>query len=142
MTPCASRPLVLASFLLLCPINAGAERVLYKSADAEGKVTYSDRRKGSGDMRVKNWMPADPGFHRYDSAVMRAESDRIYHARLLAERRQPVPVAVYDPRGWQEARNRPEYAFAGSAPRRAGWDPNLPVSPAPGLERSYYHGGR
>ncbi|MSQ63103.1 MAG: DUF4124 domain-containing protein [Betaproteobacteria bacterium] len=95
-TPCRS---LLLAFSLLWAINAGTERVLYKSTDADGKVTYSDRRSGAGDTRVKSWMPANPGRHSYESAVVRAESDRIYYARLLAERRKPVPVVIYDPRG-------------------------------------------
>jgi hypothetical protein len=138
----AFRPLFLALGLLLWAINAGAERVLYKHVDAEGKVTYSDRSSGAGDTRVKNWVPARLGRQSYDAAVMRAESDRYYYARLLAERRQPVPVAVYDPRGWQEARSRSAYAPTGGMSRRARWDPNLPVTPAPSLERNYYYGGR
>jgi len=142
MTAMASRSLLLAFGLLLWAINAGAERVLYKSTDADGKVTYSDRRSGAGDTRVQNWVTANPGRWSYDSAVVRAESDRIYYARLLAERRQPVPVAIYDPRGWQAAQSRPAQASFGGVPRRGRWDPNLPLSPAPSLERNNYYSGR
>jgi hypothetical protein len=116
--------------------------VLYKSTDADGKVTYSDRKSGSGDTRVKNWMPANLTSPSYDAAVARSESDRIFYARLLAERRQPVPVVIYDPRGWQEARSRAANAFIGGGPRYGAWDPNLPLSPAPSLERNYYYSGR
>lgn len=138
----ASRSLLLAFSLLLWAINAGAERVLYKSTDANGRPTYSDRRSGAGDTHVKNWMPANPGRHSYDLAVVRAESDRIYYARLLAERRQPVPVAIYDPRGWHADRARPAPVSAGGVPRRGRWDPNLPLSPAPSPERNYFYSGR
>ena len=41
--------------------NAGAERTVYRSADANGKVSYSDRRSSERRPRVKNWMPANPG---------------------------------------------------------------------------------
>jgi hypothetical protein len=136
------RALLVAFGALLCMADASAQRTIYKNVDAEGKVTYSDRKSGAADTRVKNWMRAEQGRYAYDSAVLRTESDRVYYARLLADRRYPVPVAIYDPRGWQEARSRPAYALTGWAPRRAYWDPNLPPSPAPSLERNYYYSGR
>lgn len=136
------RLLLLASSLLMWANHAGADRPVYKSVDASGTVTYSDRKSGVGDTHVKNWMPASLGRNAYDAAVLRAESARYYYARLLAERRQTVPVVVYDPRGWQADRSRPVLAAASGASWRARWDPNLPVSPAPSLERNYYYNGR
>ena len=79
--------------------------------------------------------------YEYDVAAWRAESDREFYGRLLAERRRPVPVVIYDPRGWQAAREQRPYA-AGGMPWRSQWDPNLPNSPAPSLERNYYYNGR
>jgi len=141
------RPLLFALSLLpwalLWALEAGADRTVYKRVDAEGKVTYSDRRSGESDQRVKSWMPANPGPSTYDAAVQRAESDRVFYARLLAERRQPAPVAIYDPRGWQAAAQARPLLFDNNVlPWRGGWDPNLPLSPAPSLERNYYYDGR
>ena len=134
------RGLFIASLLLWTAV-ASAQRAVYKNVDEAGNVSYSDRQSGNVEARVKNWGPKpDIG---YESAVQRAESDRLYYARLLAERRQPVPVVIYDPRGWQAARS-PAVAPAGELPWRARtrWDPTLPPSPAPGLDRTYYYGGR
>jgi hypothetical protein len=137
-----SRALLIAC-LLVWSAAASAQRVVYKSVDEAGNISYSDRRSGNVDAPVKNWSPSYLSGPAYDSAVLRAESDRLYYARLLAERRQPVPVVIYDPRGWQAARS-PAIAPAGGIPWRARnrWDPYLPATPAPGLDRSYYYNGR
>jgi hypothetical protein len=135
------RGILIASLLLWATV-ASAQRAVYKSVDDAGNISYSDRRSGNGDLQVKNWAPKPSSF-AYDSAVLRAESDRLYHARLLAERRQPAPVALYDPRGWEAARARPvrpTYEMPWRA--RARWDPNLPPTPAPSLDRTYYYNGR
>lgn len=133
----------MAACLALFAAAAGAERSVYKSVDTAGNVTYSDRQSAPGDARVKNWTPANPSRYTYDSAVIRAESDRLYYRRLVAERRGPVPVVVYDPRGWQAARSQPADATGAMLWRsRWGWDPNLPASPPPSLERNYYYSGR
>ena len=133
----------LIACLLLWTAAASAQRAVYKSIDEAGNITYSDRKSGDGDARVKNWGPSYLSGPAYDSAVLRAESDRLYYARLLSERRQPVPVVIYDPRGWQAART-PSVAPAYEMPWRARsrWDPNLPPTPAPGLDRTYYYNGR
>ena len=136
------RRILISTGLMVWAAVAAAERPVYKNVDDAGRVSYSDRRAGAADHRLKNWMPANPRAYAYDAAVLRAESDREYLARLRAENRQPVPVVVYDPRGWQAARSRPGQAFIGGAPWRGGWDPNLPLSPAPSLEREYYYNGR
>ena len=137
----ACRAVLIASLLLWTAV-ANAQRTVYKNVDESGSVSYSDRKSGDGDTRVKNWGPK-PGSLGYESAVLRAESDRLYYARLLAERRRPVPVVIYDPRGWQAARS-PAVAPASAMPWRARsrWDPNLPPTPAPGLDRTYYYNGR
>lgn len=145
MTSATLLALLVACGASLAATGAAADRTVYKNVDAEGKVTYSDRKAGSGDIRVKNWMPANPGRYAYDSAVLRAESDRTHYAGLLAERRQPVPVVVYDPRRWQETRSQTSNVYGGGygdGRRRGGWDANLPPSPAPSLERNYYYSGR
>src|SRR4249920_1121110 len=119
------RRILLSTALLMCSATAAAERPVYKNVDPAGRVSYSDRQSGSADRRVKNWTPANPGAYAYDAAVLRVETDREYLARLRAGNRQPVPVVIYDPRGWQSARSRPAQAFVGGAPWRGGWDPNL-----------------
>ncbi|HEY8068569.1 MAG TPA: DUF4124 domain-containing protein [Burkholderiales bacterium] len=129
--------------LALVAAPAGAERPVYKSVDATGKVTYSDRQGAPGAVpvkttRVKNWTPASPSGYAYQAAVARADSDRLYYARLLAERRLPAPVVIYDPRGWQAARLQPSYATGGTW-WRLRRDPNLPDSPAPGFEPHFYY---
>ena len=144
MTGVIWRAFLLASILLWTAV-AGAQRAVYKSVDDDGNISYSDRKNGNDDMRVRNWRP-ELSASAYDSAVLRAESDRLYYARLLAERRQPVPVVVYDPRGWQAALTRPAapaYGMYGMPWRaRARWDPNLPQTPMPSLDRNYYYNGR
>lgn len=144
MTATTFRVLLVAFGASLVATGTAADRTVYKNVDAEGKVTYSDRKAGTADTRVKNWMPADPGRYAYDSAVLRAESDRYYYAGMLAQRRQPVPVVIYDPRRWQEARMRPSYGYevGYGGGRRGRWDANLPPSPAPSLERNYNYNGR
>ena len=141
MTGTTSRAFLIAG-VLLWTAAASAQRPVYKSVDETGSVSYSDRRSANGDAPVRNWRP-DLSGPAYDSAVLRAESDRLYYARLLAERRQPVPVVIYDPRGRQAART-PSVAPAYEVPWRARsrWDPNLPPAPSPSLDRSYYYNGR
>ena len=90
--------------------------------------------------RVKSWKPADPSPSQYDAAVLRAESDRLYYKRLRAGDRIPRPIVVYQPR-----RDVPQVTFPTDYPPhrlRPRWDPNLPDSPAPSLERRYYYDGR
>jgi hypothetical protein len=138
---------LIAAALLILASSALAERPVYKNLGPDGKVTYSDRRWESRDAAVRNWQPAHVERHAYESAVMRAEYDRAYYARLQAERRQPVPTVVYDPRGrsvqpgYDAGERYVDYRGYGS-PRHGGWDPNLPRSPAPSLERNYYYDGR
>lgn len=111
---------------------------VYRSIDESGRVIYSDRPAGKKSEPVKPAAPSSPSRFEYDSAVMRAESDRIQMQRMEWEDRQPRPFTVYDPRGLQ----RPPYA----PPRQPGihirLDPNLPDSPAPSLERTYLYNGR
>lgn len=137
----SARTLFGACLALFATAAAAADRSVYKSVDAAGNVTYSDRKSRTGDTRVRNWAPANLSRYEYDIAVWRAQSDREFYGRLLAERRQPVPVVIYDPRAWQTARSQQSYTMGGTR-WRSGWDPNLPGSPAPSLERNYYYNGR
>jgi hypothetical protein len=141
MMPAAGRRILLAAGLAAWAAAVCAERPVYKNVDPAGNVTYSDRRSGAGDAPVKNWLPANPSAYAYDTAVLRAERDRIYYQQQIAARHQPVPVVVFDPRGWQTTRAQaPDQTLA---PRwRSRWDANLPASPAPSLERNYYYNGR
>jgi len=119
---------------------AHAERPVYRNLDDTGGGVYSDRALGPGSARVKSWKPADPSPSQYDAAVLRAESDRLYYKRLRAGDRIPRPIVVYQPR-----RDVPQVTFPTDYPPhrlRPRWDPNLPDSPAPSLERRYYYDGR
>jgi hypothetical protein len=123
---------------------AHAERPVYRNLDDKGGVVYSDRALGPGSARVKNWKAANPSPAQYDSAVLQAQSERIYYERLRAEDRIPRPIAVYQPRR-DAARAAPLAAPLADYPPhrlRPRWDPNLPDSPAPSLERQYYYDGR
>jgi len=129
-----------AAGLLIIASGALADRTVYKNVGADGKVTYSDRRSDSADTQVRNWSPGLSGY-AYDAAVLRTQSDRLYYHRLMTERHQPVPTVVYDPRAWSQQRGGAAgdpYGYS----RWGGWDPNLPTSPAPSLERNYYYNGR
>jgi hypothetical protein len=119
---------------------AHAERPVYRNLDDTGGVVYSDRALGPGSARVKSWKAASPSRSQYNAAVLRAESDRLYYERLRAEDRIPRPIAVYPPR-----HDVPQVTFPADYPPhrlRPRWDPNLPDSPAPSLERRYYYDGR
>lgn len=133
--------MIFRSLLALAAIAIGAQaeaQGVYRSLDESGRVIYSDRPTGKQSDPVKPPTPGSPSRYEYESAVLRAESDRIYMQRLEAENRQPRPFTVYDPQGLQ----RPPYA-----PRRypginIRLDPNLPDSPPPSLERTYLYNGR
>ena len=130
------RPVLTIAAIVLAS-QAAAEGV-YRSIDESGRILYSDRPAGKLSEAVRPPTPGNPSRYEYDSAILRAESDRVHMQRLEAENRQPRPFTVYDPRGLQ----RPPYA----PPRYPGinirLDPNLPDSPPPSLERTYIYNGR
>jgi len=117
--------------------QAGAQGV-YRSVDESGRIIYSDRPAGKKSEAVKSATPANPSRYEYDSAVIRAESERVHMQRLEAENSQPRPFTVYDPRGLQ----RPPYAPQRYPAINIRLDPNLPDSPAPSLDRTYLYDGR
>ena len=72
--------------------QAGAQGV-YRSVDESGRIIYSDRPAGKKSEAVKSATPANPSRYEYDSAVIRAESERVHMQRLEAENSQPRPSA-------------------------------------------------
>ncbi len=128
--------------IALAPQWANAESTVYKGTDPAGRTVYSDRPASTGSKPVPNRVSPEPSAARYDEAVMRAESARISVQRSYLEDRLPRKIAVYDPRGSVEtgpvSLRRPDPHYR----PRARWDPNLPDSPAPSLERNYRYDGR
>jgi len=133
---CVSRS-ALTLGLLMAALNSWAGGV-YRHVDASGHVTYTDRPAGENSAPVKMREPVNPSRYEYESARIRAESDRVYSQRLEAEDRQHRPVVIYDPQGLQRPPPRPTRA-PGVTIRR---DPNLPDAPAPTLEPQYHYHGR
>jgi len=117
--------------------HAAAQGV-YRSIDESGRVIYSDRPAGKKSETVKPATPTNPSRFEYDSAVMRAESERYQAQRMEWENRQQPSFTVYDPRGLQ----RPPYAPQRYPGINIRLDPNLPDTPAPSLERNYLYNGR
>src|SRR3954468_24757629 len=134
-------PMIFSSLLALGAIAFGSlaeAQSVYRSVDESGRIIYSDRPAGKTSAPVKPAMPGSPSRFEYDSAVIRAESDRIHMQRLEAENSLPRPFTVYDPRGLQ----RPPYAPQRPPGINIRLDPNLPDSPPPSLERTYLYNGR
>ena len=134
-----------ALLLMFVLTPALAERPVLKNVDAWGSTSYSDRPSRASSTPVRNRIAPEQSAARYDAAVVRAESDRLALQRTYAENGQPRKIAIYDPApGYSQSRS----AWPGQAPsparlpRRSRWDPNLPLSPAPSLERNYYYNGR
>ena len=134
-------PILCSTVFAVAAVAVGSQaqaQGVYRSLDESGRIIYSDRPVGKKTEVVKPAAPANPSRYEYESALIRAESDRIHMQRLEAENRYPRPFTVFDPRGLQ----RPPYA----PPRQPGinirFDPNLPDSPAPSLERTYLYNGR
>jgi hypothetical protein len=114
--------------------DASAQRAVYRSVDADGRVTYSERPGADGE-QIQQWTPVSPNAYDYDGAVLRAERDRLYYERQRNEEAQPRTILIYDPRG---STARPSAA----QPSTRWYDPNLPPSQPPTLERRYYYDGR
>jgi uncharacterized protein DUF4124 len=134
-------PMMIRSLVALGAIAFGAQaeaQGVYRSVDESGRVIYSDRPAGKKSEPVKPAIPTNPSRYEYESAMMRAEAERLQMQRMEWEDSRPRPFTVYDPNGLQ----RPPYV----PPRQPGinirLDPNLPDSPAPSLERHYLYNGR
>ena len=125
---------LLCAGLALATGIAHAQRPLYRGTDGDGRVIYSDRPSADSET-VKQWTPANPDAHEYYGARARAESDERYYWQQQAESYQPRPIVTYDPRGWASRPRR-------EAPSTRWYDPNLPSSQPPTLERRYYYDGR
>src|SRR5262245_7100508 len=119
---------------LAAAADAGAQRPVYRSVDEDGRVTYSRQPSASGE-QVRQWTPVSPYSYDYDGAVLRAERDRLYYERQRNEDYQPRTILIYDPRG---STARPPAA----QPSTRNYDPNLPPSQPPTLERRYLYDGR
>lgn len=135
---------VLLGFLLaLAVLGAAAEQPVYREVDPRGSVVYTDRPERSSAPKVKMWTPANPSPLQYDAALTQSDADRMHYERLRAEDRRPRPVLLYSP-------SRPGGFIAPSGsrtvppstPHRFRWDPSLPDSQPPTLERRYYYEGR
>lgn len=120
--------------LVLLAGAAQAERPLYRNVDADGRVTYSDQGSAEGE-RVKQWTPVSQDAYEYYGGRARAEADERYYWQQQYENAQPRPILIYDPRG---AASRQPAALPGTR----WYDPNLPPSQPPSLERRYYYDGR
>jgi hypothetical protein len=120
--------------LALAAAAAHAQRPLYRSVGADGRVTYSDQPSGTAEA-VKQWTPVSQDAYDYYGGRARADSDERYYLQQQYESYQPRPIVVYDPRGWASRQSpaRPGTRF---------YDPNLPPSQPPSLERRYYYDGR
>lgn len=125
----------LVAALALVAMAAHAERPLYRNVDADGRVTYSDRGDAESE-RVQQSTPVSPDSHDYYGGRARADSDERYYQQQQYENRQPRPILIYDPRGWATTPQQPAY------PGTRWYDPNLPPSQPPSLERRYYYDGR
>ena len=127
------------ALVFLVPMQlAVAAGPVYKQEGERGTV-YSDRPAHLGATPIRNRVAPSLGPAGYDAAVLRAETDLLALERRYAENRVPRRIAIYDP-----PRGGVQQAPQSGAPYdlRRRWDPNLPVSPAPSLERNYYYSGR
>ena len=120
--------------LALVAATAYGQRPLYRSTDGDGRVVYSDRPSADSET-VKQWTPANPNANEYYGARARADSDERYYWQRQYENAQPRPILIYDPRG--SASRQPS-----ALPSTRWYDPNLPSSQPPSLERRYYYDGR
>lgn len=141
-SPDSLPPLAFILVIALSPQWTGAESTVYRGTDATGRTIYSDRPALSGNRQIPKRVSPEPSAARYDEAVARAESERIALQRSLLENRQPRKIVVYDPRNDTGRSVTPmQRPDAGYGPR-ARWDPRLPDSPVPSLERNYQYNGR
>lgn len=123
---------------------AHADRTVYRNLDARGGVTYSDRPEGRSSAPVRMWTPANPSSFEYASARLLSDSERIQYLRMQAEDRRPRPIVTYQP-GGRPATLAPRFTYPSDVPpfrARGRWDPYLPDSQPPSLERRYHYDGR
>jgi len=117
--------------------DASAKEVC-RHVDDAGRVTYTDVPAGQKCAAVKMRTPVNPSTYEYESARMRADSERFQHDRIQAENRQRRPIVTHDPQRVQTPPPTP--------PRSPGvtirLDPNLPDVPAPGSDPRYHYNGR
>lgn len=127
--------LVLALALV---VEGARAKEVCRQVDDAGRVTYTDVPAGQKCAAVKMRTPVNPSTYDYESARMRADSERFQHDRLQAEDRQRRPIVTHDPQRLQTP--------APKATRSPGvtirHDPNLPDVPAPSSEPRYYYNGR
>ncbi len=127
--------------LVLASGAAQGERPVYRALDECGGVTYSDRPAATAATPLKNYQSPNPSPAGYHAARLRADTERVYYERLRAEDRLPVPIVTYDPRA-QPVPSRPRLGPLPPHRLHGRWDPNLPDSPAPSLDRHYLYDGR
>jgi hypothetical protein len=127
---------VAALFLLL---GTGAEaQAVYKSVDESGRIVYTDRPPAAQSDASKLKTPPPVSTSEYESARLRAETERVISERYHWEDRSRRPIVVHDPQGLQRP-PAPPRREPGVNVRR---DPNLPDAPAPSTDRQYYYEGR
>ena len=125
-----------AALALLLSAAAEAQTV-YKSVDESGRIVYTDRPPAKSDAS-KVTPPPRVSNHDYESARIRAETDRVISERYQYEERSRRPIVVHDPNNLQRPPTQPRRE-PGVNVRR---DPNLPDAPAPGSDPRYYYDGR
>jgi hypothetical protein len=122
---------------------AFAGKPVYKDVDDRGRTVYSDRPTQGSSKPIRDRIPPDPGAAGYDAAQNRAESDRLTLQGVRLENLQPRRVATYDPPpGYAQHRPASPVQFRPDYAPRSRWDPSLPPSPSPSLDRNYYYNGR
>lgn len=126
-----------AALVLLLSAAAEAQSV-YKSVDEAGRVVYTDRPPAAQSEASKVKTPPRLSNHDYESARLRAETERVTSERYQWEDRTRRPIVVHDPQNLQRP-SAPPRREPGVNVRR---DPNLPDAPAPSTDRTYYYEGR
>lgn len=122
---------------LIIAAEARADGV-YRSVDESGRVVYTDRKPAENSERIRMQTPTNPSRYEYESARIRAESERTQSERSYYEERQRRPIVIHDPHGLQTPASGP-YRVPGAVIRR---DPNLPDAPPPSSDRQYFYQGR
>jgi hypothetical protein len=116
---------------------------VYKDVDTQGNAIYTDRPAKASSKAITNRVAPPLSGPAYDAAVLRAESDRIALERNRLENLQPRKSVTYSaPPGYSQQPSPMPTPFEPYSPRWSRWDPNLPPSPAPSLERNYNYNGR
>jgi hypothetical protein len=130
------KSLLILGISLATPVAEAKE--VCRHVDEAGRITYTDVPPGQKCEAVKMRAPVNPSTYDYESARMRADSERMYHDRMQYEQHQRPPIVTHDPQRLQTPPPR--------APRSPGVtvrrDPNLPDVPAPSSERIYHYDGR